>query len=190
MDNLLTQLYWCLLVTPQNSQPLRDALVGAALAGQTEGISYRQWMLETGALCLAFPLDRRGGVYAPEFRASACFHPVAPAAVDPAVLAVAQEDDAKIRQLASGRGITVQDALLLYVSAQPGETILSLKCEDDSLAFDQRVWLMRVEKDEGWAWQVHHLHHGPGSAGALCPKFAWKDVAPLRPTALSHGAMH
>jgi hypothetical protein len=55
MYNFLAQLYWCLLVTPQNSQLVRDTLVGAALAGLTEGIPYRPWTLETGALCLVPP---------------------------------------------------------------------------------------------------------------------------------------
>jgi len=79
----------------------------------------------------------------------------------------------------------LHDALLLYVSEQPGETILSLKCEDDSPAFDQRVWLVRVVKDLGWAWQVHHLHHERSGEPASCPKFAWKDVAPPAPARLS-----
>jgi hypothetical protein len=185
MVNFLAQLYWCLLVLPQDSEQLRDALVGAALAGLTQGIPYRLWTLETGALCLALPLDSRDGAKAPHQRASACFHPVAAAVVDRAVLAAAQGHEARIRQLASGRGIAVQDALLLYVSEQPDETILSLKCEDDSPAFDQRVWLVRVVRDEGWAWQVHHLHHGQSGVTAMCPKFAWKDVVPPAPALLS-----
>ncbi len=185
MVKVFAHLYLCLLVAPEDREPVTNVLIGAALSGQTVGIPYCLWTLETGALCLAFPLAHHTPVHGPEERASACFHPVAPAVVDHAVLAVAQGHEGRIRRLACEQEIVLHDALLLYVSEQPGETILSLKCEDDSPAFDQRVWLVRVVTDLGWAWQVHHLHHERSGEPATCPKFAWKDVAPPAPARLS-----
>ncbi len=184
MFNLLAQLYWCMLIAPEYREQVTDLLIGAGTLGLAEGRPYRLWTLETGALCLALPLTVSASMHGPEERASGCFHPVSPAALEPSVLMAAQGHEASVRQLARRRGIMLPEAILLYVSEQPGEMILSLKCEDDSPAWDQRVWLVRVVEDEGWAWQVHHLHHNPSGEPATCPKFAWKDVAPPVPALL------
>jgi len=184
MFNLLAQLYWCMLIAPEYREQVTDLLIGAGTLGLAEGRPYRLWTLETGALCLALPLTVSASMHGPEERASGCFHPVSPAALEPSVLMAAQGHEASVRQLAQRRGIMLPEAILLYVSEQPGEMILSLKCEDDSPAWDQRVWLVRVVEDEGWAWQVHHLHHNPSGEPATCPKFAWKDVAPPVPALL------
>ena len=184
MFNLLAQLYWCMLVAPEYREQVTDLLIGAGTLGLAEGRPYRLWTLETGALGLALPLAVPTPMHGPEERASGCFHPVSPAALEPSVLMAAQGHEATVRQLARRRGIVLPEAILLYVSEQPGEMILSLKCEDDGPAWDQRVWLVRVVEDEGWAWQVHHLHHNPSGEPATCPKFAWKDVAPPVPALL------
>jgi len=184
MFNLLAQLYWCMLVAPEYREQVTDLLIGAGTLGLAEGRPYRLWTLETGALGLALPLAVPTPMHGPEERASGCFHPVSPAALEPSVLMAAQGHEATVRQLARRRGIMLPEAILLYVSEQPGEMILSLKCEDDGPAWDQRVWLVRVVEDEGWAWQVHHLHHNPSGEPATCPKFAWKDVAPPVPALL------
>jgi len=184
MSNVPAQLYWCILIAPEYREQVTDLLIGAGTLGLAEGRPYRLWTLETGALCLALPLAVSASMHGPEERASGCFHPVSPAALEPSVLVAAQGHEASVRQLARRRGIMLPEAILLYVSEQPGEMVLSLKCEDDSPAWDQRVWLVRVVEDEGWAWQVHHLHHYPSGEPATCPKFAWKDVAPPVPALL------
>ncbi len=189
--NFLDKLFWCLLVASPYSEQFNQVLAGEACTRRPEGVTYHLWTFETGALCLALPLACSGEA-SPEYvpRHAACFHAVAAGVVSRPVLAAVQEREALFRRLASERGCPVEKGILLYDAGQPGETILSLKCEDDSPAFDQRVWLVRVVRDEGWAWQVHHLHHDPRAAPVLCPKSAWKDVAPPLPAVLSCGTDH
>ncbi len=185
MFTVLTQLYWCILVAPEYREQVTDLLIGVAVGGRAEEISYRLWTLETGALCLALPLAVPAPMHGPEERASGCFHPVALAAAEHAALSVAQVHEAALRQVARTREIVLPEAILLYVSEQPGEMILSLKCEDDSPAWDQCVRLVRLVRDEGWAWQVYHLHQAQSGEPSTYPKFAWKNVAPPTPALLA-----
>jgi hypothetical protein len=185
MFNFFAHLYWCLLVVPDDRLRVINFLIGGAMSGLTEGIPYRLWTFERGALCLAFPLTKHDQVYSPERRASTCFHPVASNVADHASLSIVQGHEEKIRQFAYAREIVLPEALLLYVSDRKGETILSLQCEDHSPSFDQSIRLVRVVKDEGWAWQAVSLHHAQSAEPSTFPKFAWKNVAPLTPPLLS-----
>lgn len=179
-----SSLYCCMLVEPAGRERVSDALLGAALDGMTARIPYRFWILDDGALCLAVVVGVSEHTHSPEHRSAACFHPVAPTALDRSLLVRAQDHAATLRHLARARDIPLSDEVVLYVSQQPGESILSLKCEDDSPSFDQRVWLSRLVHDVGWAWQVIPLQHQHSGEPAECPKYAWKHVAPPTPTLL------
>lgn len=183
MPESLKNLYCCMLIAPAESEQVINFLQGAALGGMTP-IPYRLWTLEAGVFCLAIALNAHEPAHSPEYRTAACFQPVAPAAVKRTLLMVGQAHADTLRQLACTRGITLPADLVLYVSEEPGETILSLKCEDDSPSWDQRVRLARLVKDMGWAWQATNLHHPQNGAPAVYPKFAWKHVAPPAPVLL------
>jgi hypothetical protein len=180
-----TMLYNCILIASEERERVQDFLLGSALSGQTEGIRYRLWTtLETGVLCLALPLKEDAPICSPESISVARFCPVDSRAVKHEVLSRVELQAALIRRMAQASGIVLPDESLFYVSDKAGEVILSLKCESDSPAFDQRIWLVRVLSDLGWAWQGWNLNGQPTEAPLIYPKFAWKDVAPSPPPLL------
>lgn len=178
-------LYCCMFIAPDDHERVQGFLLGAAINGLTEDIRYRLWTLETGALCLAIPVDQRMSRHSPEHRPAGCFCPIAPRAVNHEMLNHVQKHAALIRHLARARDIILPDDVLFHVSDLPGEVILSLKCESDGPPWDQSVQLVRQVKNTDWAWQGYALSEKQTTTLKTYPKFAWKEVAPPMPALLA-----